>query len=128
MVGRCYNQKDKRYAQYGGRGITVCDQWRDFSNFHAWALDNGYDVKLTLDRKNVNGNYEPENCRWTTWKFQQNNRTNNHFIEYLGVRKTCQEWSEETGVRESTIRWRLAHGRTIEKALFPPERLAHVGH
>ena len=75
MMSRCFNKKYDAYKHYGARGITVCDEWAGhFYVFEKWALDNGYDDSLTLDRINNDGNYEPSNCRWTTMKVQSNNR------------------------------------------------------
>lgn len=75
MIHRCYNQKRKDWKDYGGRGITVCDEWRnDFIAFENWALANGYQTHLTIDRKDNDGNYEPSNCHWATHKQQSKNR------------------------------------------------------
>lgn len=121
IIKRCYNPKIKAYPLYGGRGITVCDEWRHSSEaFHKWAHEHGYADNLTLDRIDPNGNYEPSNCRWVTMKAQQNNRRNNRIIDCFGERHTAQEWSEITGICSRTIRYRLDNGWSAEATLTIP--------
>lgn len=104
MKGRCYRQSMKGYENYGGRGISVCDAWKNsFTAFRDWAIENGYDEtagprECTLDRIDVNGNYCPENCRWISNKEQQSNRQDNVYIEYKGERKTIAGWAEYCGI------------------------------
>lgn len=122
MKGRCHNKKNKRYPDYGGRGIEVCPEWRDsFEAFRDWALANGYRDDLTIERKDVNGNYCPENCCWATQKEQQNNRRNNHYITHQGKTQTIKQWAEETGISDMTIYARINKlGWSTERALTEP--------
>lgn len=123
MKERCYSKTDKRYSEYGGRGISVCDEWKnDFMSFYNWAMNNGYKDNLTIDRIDVNGNYEPGNCRWATWKEQENNRRNNRLITYNGQTKTAMEWSEICGIHSLTIIKRLNSGWNVKDSLFKPVR------
>lgn len=118
---RCYNKNCPSYKNYGGRGIIMCDEWLDkdngFVNFRNWSIQNGYIDKLTIDRINNNGNYEPNNCRWVTRKEQQNNRRCNTLLTYKGETKSIAQWSEQLGVNHMTLRGRLARGWSVEKTL-----------
>ena len=121
MLTRCHNPKFIRYYRYGGRGITVCDEWRnDFMSFYNWAMANGYDDSLTIDRINNDGNYEPSNCRWVTIKIQCNNRGNNHIVTLYGVSKPLNEMAELYGINPKTVRDRLKRGWKLEDALTKP--------
>ena len=123
MKSRCYYDKNKRFKYYGGRGIKVCDEWKNsFISFYEWSMKNGYDEnaergQCTIDRIDVNGNYEPNNCRWATIKQQANNTRRNHFIEYNGKTQTVSQWANELGVEPDSIFNRLQKGFTEEEAL-----------
>ena len=118
MKQRCCNTKNDRYKYYGGRGISICDDWMQFEPFEQWALSNGYEDELTIDRIDVNGDYCPENCRWVTWETQQNNKRNNNIIEAFGEKRTLAEWSKISGVNRTTIQKRInVCGQTPEKAM-----------
>lgn len=119
MKERCYNSNSESYNRYGGRGIKICDEWiKSYKAFNEWAMSNGYRDDLSIDRIDVNGNYEPSNCRWATNKEQQNNKRNNFYIEYKGERKTLQQWSEEYGLCPDTIKRRLNRGIKVGEKLF----------
>ena len=120
MKARCYNAKNRKYKDYGGRGITICEEWRNsFEAFHTWAMANGYSDDLTIDRINVNGNYCPGNCRWATQKEQQNNKRMNHKVVYCGEEVTLAQLSEKTGVPMGTLWWRVKHGWKDEQLSKP---------
>ena len=92
---RCYNKNNKNYKYYGGRGIKMCQEWKDnYILFENWAIDNGYNADLTIDRIDNNGNYCPSNCRWITIKDQQLNRRNNRMVEWENQRMTLKELSD----------------------------------
>lgn len=119
MRSRCNNPKTREYANYGGRGIKVCERWDSFENFVAdmGIRPEGY----SIDRINNDGNYEPSNCRWATTTQQLNNRRVNRVLELNGERKTIGEWSAKLGIGWHTIRSRVdRYGWTIEKALTTP--------
>ena len=117
MRKRCYTQTSKSYVNYGGRGIKVCDEWDDYLSFRSWALNNKYNDKLSLDRINVNGNYEPDNCRWADNYTQARNKRNSHFLNYNGKCLTISEWSRELGISRGTILQRLTKGKPLKDVL-----------
>ena len=130
MMSRCYNPKAREYENYGGRGITVCDEWNGdygYDAFSKWALnDSGYDVnaeqgQCTLDRIDVGKGYSPDNCRWITNKAQQNNKRSNHLLEYNGEIHNVTEWADVLGMSVHKIRYHVSKGRTIKEILdnFP---------
>ena len=118
MKQRCSVHRDK-YKQWEGRGIKVCDEWREsFTVFKDWAEANGYKEDLTIDRIDVNGNYEPSNCRWITKQEQQFNKTNTRYFEYKGQKKCLAEWAEIFEMNKPTLYNRIYNlGWSIEKAL-----------
>lgn len=124
MKERCLCKTNKDYKYYGDRGISICEEWlNSFSTFYEWAIANGYEPGLTIDRINVNGNYEPENCRWQTRKQQANNKRNTLQITYNNETHTISEWSEITGLKGATIKQRIyVRGWDVEKALTMPVR------
>lgn len=119
MKSRCYNPNATHYNEYGGRGIIICEEWKNnFLVFKEWAIKNGYSDELTIDRKDNNGNYCPSNCQWITMKKQSNNRRNNFVIEYNGEKHTLSEWSDITGIKVITLWDRInLLGWTIERTL-----------
>lgn len=121
MLKRCYTKNSKDYHRYGGRGITVCDEWRQSpSVFYKWAVSSGFEEGLRIERIDNNGNYCPENCKWITHQEQQNNRENNHTLTFNGKTQTMAQWSRETGILRPTIDDRFRRGWTIEEALTTP--------
>lgn len=119
MKQRCTNPKDDHFRLYGARGITVCDEWlHDYMAFRTWAIDNNYNDSLTLDRINVDGNYEPSNCRWATLVEQQNNRRCNVRLSYNGETHTYAEWGRILNLNPETIRHRHLKGLPIEQVLY----------
>lgn len=117
MQHRCYVETNDDYHRYGGRGIVVCDRWRE--SFAAFVEDMGLRPSSlhTLDRKNNDGNYTPENCRWATKKEQAVNRASTIYLEHNGVRATFSEWSDRLGISRGTIRSRYYAGKSIEQIL-----------
>ena len=118
MKQRCYNEKNDRYQYYGGKGVCVCDEWReDFQKFEQWANNNGYSDDLTSDRINSNKNYEPSNCRWSNRVEQANNTSRNHYVTYKDKTMTIAQWARDTGLSNKAIADRLALGWDVESAL-----------
>lgn len=130
MKSRCYNPHHKSYDKYGGRGITVCDEWHDYAAFREWAYANGYDEKAdyqqcSLDRIDVNGNYSPGNCRWADAFTQVVNTQKTLKLSYRGETKSLPEWAKEYGLCKEALAYRIKSGWDIEKALTTPTRPAH---
>jgi hypothetical protein len=122
MVQRCANKDNKNFPNYGGRGITVCEEWLDFLSFYKWANDNGYSDSLTIERTNNDGGYSPSNCVWATKKQQARNKRNVPTVEYRGELKTIVQLCEEHNIHRETFRSRIDSGWTLEDALTKPVR------
>jgi hypothetical protein len=116
MKRRCLNESDIQYHLYGGRGITVCQRWLSFENFYADMGDR--EKNYTLERIDVNGNYEPSNCKWATNAEQALNKRNTLKIEYGGIVKPLQLWAKEYGIKPNVLRQRLVRdGLSVHRAL-----------
>lgn len=128
MKRRCRNNKRPCYGRYGGRGITICDEWNEFIPFKNWALLNGYADNLTIDRIDNDGDYEPDNCRWVTMEIQANNNSKNRILEYEGETHTMAEWAKILNISYSTIRCRVKRNWPMERIVSTPQRRRIDGH
>lgn len=117
MLQRCYSPTNKDYKRYGGRGISVCNDWLNFEPFYEWSMANGYQENLTIDRLDNFKGYSPDNCRWATQKEQQNNRRSNCLITYNGETHTVAEWNRLKGFGKWVIGNRLRDGWDIGSAI-----------
>ena len=121
MRRRCYDDKNISFQHYGGRGITVCEEWKlSFESFQAWSLQNGYEEGLSIDRIDVNGNYEPNNCRWVAKTLQSSNRRDSVWLTFKGETKILTDWADILSINQSAIRERLRRGWSVEDALTVP--------
>lgn len=121
MIKRCTNPRAKNWGDYGGRGITICDRWRDFRNFLA-DMGERPSKDHSIDRINNDGNYEPANCRWADRTTQANNKRNNRIVEFDGLRLTVPQWARRFGVSADAIRQRLLAKWPVNERLFTPSR------
>lgn len=124
MRRRCNCKTSAEYSSYGGRGILICKEWDDFEVFEKWSLENGYDETApkgvcTLDRIDVNGNYEPSNCRWISLSEQGNNRRNTIRLTYNGKTQTLLEWANELGMSHDNLYNRYYEGWDVDRLLQP---------
>lgn len=118
MKSRCDDANDPKYKNYGARGVKVCNEWYEASVFFDWARQSGYSDDLTLDRIDVNGNYEPDNCRWVDYKTQSLNRTDNHYLTHNGKTQTMKEWSDECNIPYKVLEARInRYHWSVERAL-----------
>jgi hypothetical protein len=118
IINRCLTKTSSSFKYYGGRGILVCDKWRNPKEFIEWALDNGYQRGLTIDRIDVNGNYEPLNCRFVTPEHQAKNTRKAMKLEAIGKIDTQRGWAKYYGVHPATLRYRMnTKGMTLSEAV-----------
>lgn len=123
IKSRCGNPARNNYKDYGGRGITICAEWRDsFEAFRDWALANGYRDDLTIDRIDNAGNYCQENCRWATITEQCNNTRRNHIVEAFGESHTLAEWARINGLSYNTIKTRMRRGVQGDELVAPVKK------
>lgn len=122
MTARCTNKNCHAYHSYGGRGIFVCDRWKN--NFQNFLLDMGHKPKgHTIDRINVNGNYEPTNCRWATPLEQANNRRGNIMLTYDGITQTISDWARQLNLSRNMLWTRYSKGQTVKEILEVPRHV-----
>jgi hypothetical protein len=120
MRRRCNSTTHNRAKNYSLKGIRVCDEWNDFLVFQDWAIKNGYNDSLSIERIDNDKNYCPENCKWISMKDQAKNRTTNHYLTLNGKTQTLTDWAIETGINRTTITGRLRKGWSVERALTEP--------
>lgn len=126
MLRRCESPNHKTYHYYGARGIMVCDEWHEFIPFRDWAIENGWERGLQLNRVDNNGHYEPSNCNFVTPKENANNKRNNHLISFNGKTQTMAQWADELGINHKTLRSRFSTLRwSTEEALTTPVARRH---
>ena len=123
MLDRCYRQKSTSYIRYGALGITVCKRWHRFENFYS-DMKDGYEKHLTIERKNSKGNYNKLNCKWATYKEQNQNKKNIRYLVIDGERKKIVDWAKISGVRAVMIRQRVdLYGWSAKRAVFEPIKI-----
>ena len=117
MRKRCNNPNASNYSNYGGRGITVCEEWDDYTSFRDWALSHGYSDSMSIDRVNVDTGYSPNNCRWVGSVAQANNRRTSKLISMNGVTHTIAEWAKELNIPYKTLWKKLRAGKKLEEII-----------
>jgi len=125
MRQRCRDKNADNWKHYGGRGISVCEEWNEYPVFRTWALSNGYDEAKSIDRIDVNGNYCPENCRWADSTQQNNNVRSNRLFTYNGETLTMAQWARKANMPYKLLKQRIRQGMELERALTQPKEV-HV--
>ena len=127
MKSRCYDKNSDRYYTYGARGVKICEEWKNnFRVFAKWAYQNGWKVGLSIERKDHNGNYCPENCTFITMNEQARNKTSNVLVTYNGETKCVAEWAEIIGIDAKTIYARLYRGITDPEIILYSGNLSEL--
>ncbi len=125
MKRRCLSPDDPSYSNYGGRGISIYPGWMTFKPFYTWAMENGYEKGLTIERRDNDGNYEPLNCAWIPKGQQTNNTRRCRIIEFKGEKHNIKEWALILRIPHAALRSRFKYGWSVEKAftvpLIPPQ-------
>ena len=122
MIQRCHNPNSKRYKYYGGRGITVCEEWlANPKSFYTWAVENGYKIGLTIDRIDNNKGYYPDNCRWVSHRENCMNTRSNRYVTLNNDTKTIGEWCKSIGMSHTAVYRRWKDGWSLEEALTLPK-------
>lgn len=117
MLQRCNNEKDPRYKDYGGRGISVCQRWHDFMNFYE-DMKDGYSDDLSLERIDNDAGYEKGNCKWATHLEQQQNKQTTRYVTLNGITASAAEWARISGIKTTTLIGRLNLGWSVEEAVY----------
>jgi hypothetical protein len=125
MIVRCEKEYSSGYENYGGRGIRVCPEWYVYSTFKIWALSNGYSDELSIDRIDVDGNYEPNNCKWSTRGEQADNTRKTKYYEIGGRTNTMSGWCAEYNANRELVKLRVRRGVPILDALTLPKQKPH---
>ena len=123
MKYRCYNENDNRFKHYGGKGVKVCNEWKDdYLSFRNWSMTSGYNDNLSIDRINNDGDYKPSNCRWVDNKTQANNQSRNRILTYKGKSKTMSEWADYLGLTYGAMNHRVQRNWSMERIVNTPMR------
>lgn len=121
MKARCFDKNSCKYSRYGGRGITMSEEWKNsFMAFHDWAVSNGYNEELSIDRMDNNKGYFPDNCRWATAEEQANNTSTNVIINHKGATGTLSQMARNYGLKPSVVSKRIKRGWSVQRALETP--------
>lgn len=122
MKNRCKNKNNPKYKDYGGRGITICSEWNDFKSFREWAISSGYSNGQSIERKNVNDGYSPDNCEWILFKDQVHNKRCSRRITWNGETLTPRKWSDKYGIPFNALQIRITRKWEVNRIFTQPYR------